>query len=204
MSSRNGAAREVCPEAMPRPGARANEFTDEFRKFSAGQTSSTGSAPATSASTASPYRPSLRGPIPAMATSSAARLGRRSASAVRVASVKTTYAGTFCAAGRPRAATRAAARTAPRPWWTDRSGSGPACGPRRRAGSRRRPGRRRPGCAAGSGRRAGRAPRRRPLGRRRSGRAAAGTGDGRRARPPGERAAAYDSQSHCRARVMPT
>src|SRR6266542_3390706 len=47
-------------------------------------------APPMSASTASPYMLSLRGPIPAMATSSSVRVGRRSASAVSVASVNTT------------------------------------------------------------------------------------------------------------------
>src|SRR6201996_5955320 len=55
-----------------------------------------GQLPRTSSSTSGPYCSSLRAPMPGIAISARSSSGRSSAIAIRVLSVKTTYAGTFC------------------------------------------------------------------------------------------------------------
>ena len=105
-------------------------------------------APPTRASTASPYRPSLRGPIPAIA-GQLARAGRPALGQRGQGGVGEHHVRRDFLLRRDRAPPRrAAARAAPRRGRTDRSAQRPSLRSAPPAGWRRRPGRtRRPGAA---------------------------------------------------------
>ena len=183
------------------PGRGQTNLRTRFRKFSPGTTSST-AAPPTRASTASPYRPSLRGPIPAMAISSSVRpglpLGQRGQRGVGEDHVRRD----LLRAGHPLPATRRSRSYSSSSMSDGQVGQRPSL--RSAPASRVAPQIRQETTWVRRRARSAGSPRRRPARSAPPERSSCGRNrDGRRARPPGERAAAYDSQSHCRARVMP-
>ena len=96
VGSRIAPAAEGVPPGYAWPPEGGKRIYGSVVELFSGARSST-AAPATRANTASPYIESLRGPMPAICPRSSVLPGRLSASAVSVASVKTTYAGTFWA-----------------------------------------------------------------------------------------------------------